>query len=129
MKEEIAKILMMVQKEKITVEKGAELIELLKDEKPSHSSSHTKYLKKMLRVKINSGERDKVNINVPLNLVKTILTAGHHITERFPEAEKYVKDIDMDLLLDAIENEVEGKIVDITSANGDTEDIVLIVIE
>ncbi|SHF27624.1 hypothetical protein SAMN05444392_11313 [Seinonella peptonophila] len=126
MKEEIAKILTMVQEEKITAEKGAELIELLKEETPSHSSSQTSYLKKMLRIRINSGEGDKVNINLPVNLVKTILTAGRHIAEQFPESEKYVKDIDMDLLLNAIESEAEGQIVDITSANNDT---VLIVIE
>jgi hypothetical protein len=126
MKDEITKVLTMVQEEKITAEKGAELIELLKDEKISHTSSHENYLKKMLRIKINSAEGDKVNVNLPLNLVKTILKAGHHIAEKFPEYEKYVKDIDMDLLIHAIENEAEGQIVDITSANKDT---VLIVIE
>ncbi|PTM56456.1 SHOCT-like domain-containing protein [Desmospora activa] len=126
MKEEIAKILAMVQEEKITAEKGAELIELLKDETPSHSSSHTNYLKKMLKIRIDSADGDKVKINLPLNLAKTILKAGHHIAEKFPESEKYVKDIDMDLLLDAIDNEAEGQIVDISSANKDT---VLIVIE
>ncbi|MCH5584075.1 hypothetical protein MK805_03730 [Shimazuella sp. AN120528] len=126
MKEEIAKILTMVQEEKITAEKGAELIELLKDEKPSNASSHASYLKKMLRIRVNSAEGDKVNINIPLNLVKTILKAGHHIAEKFPESEKYVKEIDMDLLIHAIENEAEGQIVDITSANNDT---VLVVIE
>lgn len=126
MKEEIAKILTMVQEEKITAEKGAELIELLKDEKDrSHTPSQSDYLKKMLRIKINSSEGDKVNVNLPLNLVKTILKAGHHIAEKFPEYEKYVKDIDMDLLLHAIENEAEGQIVDITSANNDSVRIVV----
>lgn len=125
MKEEIAKILTMVQEEKITAEKGAELIELLKDEKSTHTSSHSDYMKKMLRVKINSSEGDKVNINLPLTLVKTILKAGHHIAEKFPESEKYVKDIDMDLLIHAIENEAEGQIVDITSSNQDTVQIVI----
>ncbi|WP_028775519.1 SHOCT-like domain-containing protein [Shimazuella kribbensis] len=126
MKEEIAKILTMVQEEKITAEKGAELIELLKDDKNlSHASSHSDYMKKMLRIKINSSEGDKVNVNLPLNLVKTILKAGHHLAEKFPESEKYVKDIDMDLLIQAIENEAEGQIVDITSANQDTVQIVI----
>lgn len=125
MKEEIAKILTMVQEEKITAEKGAELIELLKDEKPAHTPSHSDYMKRMLRIRINSSEGDKVNINLPLNLVKTILKAGHHIAEKFPESEKYVKDIDMDLLIHAIENEAEGQIVDITSSNQDTVHIVI----
>jgi hypothetical protein len=125
MKEEIAKILTMVQEEKITAEKGAELIELLKSEKPLYTPAHSDYMKKMLRIKINSSEGDKVNVNLPLNLVKTILKAGHPIAEKFPESEKYVKDIDMDLFIHAIENEAEGQIVDITSANQDTVQIVI----
>lgn len=123
MKEEITKILTMVQEGKITAEKGTELIELLKEDKSVHT--HLDYMKKMLRIKIHSSEGDKVNINLPLNLVKTLLKAGHHIAEKFPESEKYVKDIDMDVLLHAIENEAEGQIVDITSANQDTVQIVI----
>ncbi|MXQ55272.1 SHOCT-like domain-containing protein [Shimazuella alba] len=126
MKEEIAKILTMVQEEKITAEKGAELIELLKDEKNrSHSSSHSVYLKKMLKVRIDSSDGDKINVNLPLNFVKSLIITGQHLAEKFPESEKYIKDIDMDLLIHAIENEVEGQIVDIHSANGDTVQIVI----
>lgn len=126
MKEGIAKILTMVQEEKITADKGAELIELLKEEKNhTHSQSSSNYMKKMLKIKIHSGEGDTINVNLPLNLVKAILKAGQHIAEKLPEAEKYVKNIDMDLLVHAIENEAEGKIVDITSANQDTIQIVI----
>jgi hypothetical protein len=126
MKEEIAKILTMVQEDKITAEKGAELIELLKNDKGSHHpSSHSDYMKKMLRIKINSTEGDKVNVNLPLNFVKSLLITGQHIAGKFPDSEKYLKDIDMNLLIHAIENEAEGQIVDITSANDDTVQIVI----
>jgi hypothetical protein len=126
MKEEIAKILTMVQEEKITMEKGTELIELLKDDTSVRVTSQSDYMKKMLRVKVHSSEGDKVNINLPLNFVKSLIITGQHIAEKFPESEKYIKDIDMDLLIHAIENEAEGQIVDITSSNQDT---VLITIE
>jgi hypothetical protein len=126
MNKEIAKVLTMVQEEKISAEEGAELIELLKEEETAHSSAHANYLKKNMRIKINSSNGDKVNVNLPISLVKTLLNAGHHIVENLPESEKYVKAINMELLLDAIENELEGQIVDITTANQDT---IMVVIE
>lgn len=43
-----------------------------------------------------------------------------------PESEKYVKDIDVELLIEAIENELDGQIVDVTSAKGEK---VLVIIE
>jgi hypothetical protein len=54
-----------------------------------------------------------------------VLKAGHGIALNVPQAEKYVKDLDIDLLIDAIENELDGQIVDIQSANGDTVAVVI----
>ena len=74
----------------------------------------------MLKVRIVSAENDNVSVNVPIKLVKVVLLAGHNIAASIPQSEKYVKDIDIGLLLDAIENELDGQIVDVKSANGDT---------
>jgi len=46
---------------------------------------------------------------LPINLVKAVLKAGHGIASKVPQAEMYVKDIDIDLLLQAIENEKTDK--------------------
>ena len=138
MKEEIAKILAMVQEGKIDAEKGSELIEVLKEKEDSGSiltkkegysdnkgPRGSKYMEKMLKVRVVSAENDNVTVNLPLKLVKVVLMAGHSIASSIPESEKYVKDIDINLILEAIENELDGQIVDIKSANGDTVSVII----
>ncbi|MGR3764201.1 SHOCT-like domain-containing protein [Rossellomorea sp. NS-SX7] len=127
MKDEISRVLTLVEEGKIDKEKASELINVLQS-KPERETfkKEVPYGNKMLKVRVNSEEGDNVNVNVPINLVKAVLKVGTNIAEKIPEAEKYVKDINIDLLIEAIENEWEGQIVDITSANGDK---VLVVIE
>lgn len=121
MREEISKVLTLVQEGKIDSNKGAELIDLLKDkEEAVHPQNSKNYLDKTLKIRVNSKENDNVNVNLPIKLVKAVLKTGHSIAASIPQSEKYVKDIDINLLLDAIESELDGKIVDIQSANGDT---------
>jgi hypothetical protein len=83
-------------------------------------------MNKMLKFIVTSEAGDNVKVNLPIKLVNAVLKVGTSIAERIPEAEKYVKDINVDLLIDAIENEVDGQIVDITTAKGEK---VLVVIE
>lgn len=124
MKEEISKVLTMVQEGKIDSEKAAELIHVLK-EKESLKATPAAYLDKTLKIRVVSKEHDNVNVNLPIKLVKAVLKAGHGIAANVPQAEKYVKDLDIDLLIDAIENELDGQIVDIQSANGDTVAVII----
>ena len=126
MKEEISKVLTMVQEGKIDSEKGAELISVLKEKEAALTPQKpNKYLDKTLKVRVVSKENDNVNVNVPIKLVKAILKTGHSIAASIPQSEKYVKDIDINLLIEAIENELDGNIVDIKSANGDTVKVVI----
>ncbi|WP_423409378.1 SHOCT-like domain-containing protein [Heyndrickxia sp. MSNUG] len=126
MKEEISKVLTMVQEGKIDSEKGAELISVLKEKEAAIlPQKPNKYLDKTLKVRVVSKENDNVNVNVPIKLVKAILKTGHSIAASMPQSEKYVKDIDINLLIDAIENELDGNIVDIKSANGDTVKVLI----
>ncbi|MGA9226124.1 MAG: hypothetical protein WB217_07285 [Mesobacillus sp.] len=126
MKEEISKVLTMVQEGKIDSEKGAELISVLKEKEAALTlQKPNKYLDKTLKVRVVSKENDNVNVNIPIKLVKAILKTGHSIAASIPQSEKYVKDIDINLLIDAIENELDGNIVDIKSANGDTVKVVI----
>lgn len=123
MKEEITKVLTMVQEGKIDADKGAELIQVLKEKEEKESKqpeSSSKYMEKVLKIRVKSSENDNVTVNLPIKLVKVVLLAGHNIAASIPESSKYVKDIDINLIIEAIENELDGQIVDVKSADGDT---------
>ncbi|MED4203970.1 SHOCT-like domain-containing protein [Neobacillus mesonae] len=129
MKDEISRILTMVEEGKIDKEKASELINILQGKEQSEPVSLIKeripYGNKMLKIRVTSDEGDNINVNLPINLVKAVLKVGTNIAEKIPEASKYVKDINIDLLIEAIENELDGQIVDINSANGDKVFVVI----
>ncbi|WP_057913210.1 SHOCT-like domain-containing protein [Peribacillus muralis] len=128
MKEEITRVLTMVQEGKIDADKGSELIQLLKEKEITGNSTvekPKKYLDKTLKIRVVSVENDNVMVNLPIKLVKVALLAGHSIAASIPQSEKYVKDIDISLIIEAIENELDGQIVDIKSANGDTVSVII----
>ncbi|MCY9140266.1 hypothetical protein ABGT24_00435 [Peribacillus frigoritolerans] len=128
MKEEITRVLTMVQEGKIDADKGSELIQVLKEkEETGHKllEKPTKYLDKTLKIRVVSAENDNVTVNLPIKLVKVVLMAGHSIAASIPQSEKYVKDVDISLIIEAIENELDGQIVDIKSANGDTVSVII----
>jgi len=128
MKEEISRVLTMVQEGKIDADKASELIQVLKEKVETNESlleTSTKYLDKTLKIRVVSAENDNVTVNLPLKLVKVVLMAGHSIAASIPQSEKYVKDIDINLIIEAIENELDGQIVDIKSANGDTVSVII----
>lgn len=128
MKEEITRVLTMVQEGKIDADKGSELIQVLKEKEETSNKSFeepTKYLDKTLKIRVLSAENDNVTVNLPIKLVKVVLMAGHSIAASIPQSENYVKDIDINLIIEAIENELDGPIVDIKSANGDTVSIII----
>lgn len=121
MKDEISRVLTLVQDGKIDSKKAAELIDVLKEKEDTITSQKVAhYTDKTLKIRIISKENDNVNVNLPIKLVKAVLKTGHSIAASIPQSEKYVKEIDINLLIDAIENELDGQIVDIKSANGDS---------
>ncbi|MBN8199743.1 MULTISPECIES: SHOCT-like domain-containing protein [Bacillaceae] len=128
MKEEISRVLTMVQEGKIDADKGSELIQVLKEKEETGNKlavKTAKYLDKTLKIRVVSAEDDNVTVNLPIKLVKAVLMAGHSIAASIPQSEKYVKDIDISLIIEAIENELDGQIVDIKSANGDTVSVII----
>lgn len=128
MKDEISRVLTMIQEGKIDAVKGSELIQALKDKEETTNTlleKPTKYLDKTLKIRVVSAENDNVTVNLPIKLVKVVLMAGHSIAASIPQSEKYVKDIDINLIIEAIENELDGQIVDIKSANGDTVSVII----
>ncbi|MFQ3544429.1 hypothetical protein Q7A53_10090 [Halobacillus rhizosphaerae] len=128
MNEEISRILTMVEEGKLDKEKAAELIDLMQDkggsiQQEKHSS--TPYLDKVMKIRAASEGGDDVKVNVPIKLLKAVLGVGMNIAEKVPEAAKYIKDVDVNLLIEAIENELDGQIVDITSATGDKVSVII----
>ena len=112
MKDEISRILTLVEEGKIDKEKAVELINILQGKDQPERVTIKKevpYGNKMLKIRVTSEEGDNVNVNLPINLVKAVLKVGTNIAEKIPEAEKYVKDINVDLLIEAIENELDGQ--------------------
>jgi hypothetical protein len=129
MSDEISRVLTMVEEGKLNKEKAAELIEVLQGKNNQvvlTKRTSTSYLNKMLKIRVTSENGDNVNVNLPIKLIKAVLKVGANIAKMIPESEKYVKDIDVELLIEAIENELDGQIVDVTSAKGDK---VLVIIE
>ncbi|HYK74476.1 MAG TPA: hypothetical protein VEV44_15380 [Pseudoneobacillus sp.] len=122
---EIEKVLTMVQEGKIDSQKASELIDVLKAKQERNgltTKGSNNYVDKTLKIRVVSEENDRVSVNLPIKLVKVVLLAGHSIASSIPQSEKYVKDIkkeDIDLILKAIENEIDGQIIEVNSANGD----------
>lgn len=127
MKTEIEKVLMMVQEGKVNAEKGSELIEMLKEREFSggNSAKPVAYTDKVLKIRVVSADNDNVSVNLPIKLIKVLLKAGYNIAGNIPQSEKYVKDLDIDIIIEAIENELDGQLVDVKSADGDTVSIVI----
>lgn len=131
MKDEIAKVIAMAQEGKVSAEEASELIQLIGEKENTSKTSATarttgKYLERSLRIKVQSGEADKVNVSIPLKLIKVVLKMGHGIAANIPEAKEYTEHINVDLIMEAINQEMVGNIVDIETENGD---VVLITIE
>lgn len=121
MKDEIQRVLKMLEEGKIDSEKAAELIELLKNnDKPVEvKETSPEYLNKMLKVNISEQGGDKVNVKVPIKFIKAL---GGAVT-KIPGVE--MQGVDIKMIMDAIDEGLDGKIVDISSENGDIVEIVI----
>lgn len=125
MKEETLKVLKMVEEGKLSSEKASELLAAMDVNEKAITTSES-YNKKVLRIKVDSVDGDKVNVNLPVSVITTIVKA----TGKLPVNINGDSSIDAEQLtqtvISALENEVAGEIVDIKSADGD---IIKIVIE
>lgn len=77
MNEEISRVLTMVEEGKLDKEKAAELISVLQDkgeQVPAQMQPSSPYLDKVLKVRVTSEDRD--NVNLPIKLVKAVLSVG-----------------------------------------------------
>lgn len=124
MKEDVLRIIKLVEEDKIDSEKAAELIEALKisqeKEVPGRETGKVDVMEgKMFRVKVQSVEGDDVNVQIPLGFVKGVLKA----CGRIPMNIEGLGEIDMNLLSQAIDSGLTGRIVDVKSSKGDLVEI------
>jgi len=122
MQEEIKRILKMVEEGKIDTDKATELIEAINLQPERQQLTKTVNSDKMLRVKVISGTEDNVNVNIPINFLKAIGTAVNNI--KIPGVSEQ-EGIDIKMIMEAIDSGLEGKIVDVKSANGDIVEVTI----
>lgn len=121
MNDEVMKVLKMLEEGKIDAEKAEELIEVLYTSKanvPAVMNSD-----KMLKIRVDSQNGDNVNINIPVKFIRTIGGA----IKRIPKVEgiEGMEDIDIQAILEAVSDGLDGKIVDVKSEKGDNVEIVV----
>jgi hypothetical protein len=125
MNNERIKILEMIQGGKITAAEGFELLKAIDDSeiKPNESVSNSG---RFLRIRVVSGQHNKVNVNIPLNLLKVATKFAGIGLKFIPEDARLemqkkgidLSDINFDELVQLIDQGlIDGKLVDV-----DTED-------
>jgi len=120
MKEEMKKILQMVEQNKITVEEAEKLLDALGPEEepvlpePAGSSN----LKgKYLRVRVTEEGEQKVQVNVPLSIVEIGLKIGMQVGPQFAPEMEGLKNINFGELMEAIRQGASGKLVEVKDDN------------
>ena len=124
MKQEISKILKMVEEGKINSAKAEELIEALGSKNETEIPiciATGSYCDKMLKVNVVSKDGDNVHVKLPVKVIKALGGA----VVKIPGLNDKIGDIDMDMIMQALDSELIGKIVDIKTADGDFVEVVV----
>ena len=121
--EERLKILQMIQEGKISAEEGAKLLSALTSSAKEKSavrragggrSGGPKWLR--VRVTDMSSGKSKVNVNLPLSLMEVGLKIGGRFVDELQDM-----DAEMQMLIEAIQNDVHGKIVEVDDEDSHVE--------
>jgi len=132
MNEEWMRILKMVEEGRLTAEEAAELLQALREEEPSpRMTAPRRGKRRSLRIKVDESDGGKVNIKLPLGLVKVF--AGNGKLEKLipdeAKAEMAMQGIDVsafqiDEMIDMVERgEIDEKIVDVHAQDGTVVEI------
>ncbi len=115
MKEEIKKILEMLEEKKITSEEAAELLEALRETKEEEEITPPSTKKKrFLKIRVTKGEKPQVNVTIPFSLVNWGINLASKLGKNTINIEGKEIPIDMDELNKAMNDpEFTGKIVDV----------------
>lgn len=134
--DEKMRILKMLEEGKITAEQAMGLINAIGESIPEENTGNdnrasgewmeivtkpdVSYENKMLRIVVDSPSGDKVNVQLPVKIIRQVLK----VTGKLPIQGENMKDIDLDALtasiLECIDNETLGNIVDVNAADGTT---------
>ena len=118
----------MVEEGKVSADKAKELIDtLLNTSKNTEVIIPKRYEDKFLRVEVFSHEGDKVNIKLPIKVIKEVIkvTGKLPISTSIEGMNGINIDELMNTLVSCLDNEVMGEIVDICSSEGDIVKIVI----
>jgi hypothetical protein len=122
MSDDRLRILEMIQSKTITAAEGADLLKALDvaDKKVVVASKKSAF--KMFKIKVLSADGDKVNVQIPVEFAKVALRSGKGVM-KIDQLEDM--NLDIEAILEMIESGIDGKLVDIESADGDTVEITI----
>ncbi|HEY8530869.1 MAG TPA: hypothetical protein VIL08_01350 [Limnochorda sp.] len=110
--EERMQILKMLQEGRITAEQAGELLDALEAAPPAKESRRPPHSPRFLRVVAYEGSAAKINVNVPLDLVRVLsnLIPREVLKVRRADGEHV---LDVDAILRAVEEGAAGKIIEV----------------
>lgn len=129
--EEKMRILKMVEEGKISAEQAVGLLDALgQAEVPADvpaanwvepvSAPGAGYDDKMLRVVVDTPEGDKVNVQLPVKIVQQMLKVTGKLPIQWEGSEKIDLEALTTAILECIDNETLGTIVDVNASDGST---------
>lgn len=122
MSDDRLRILEMIANKTITASEGAELLKAVDDNPSSELAKPKKQAFKMFKIKVLSADGDKVNVQIPVEFAKVALRSGKGVM-KIDQLEDM--NLDIEAILEMIESGIDGKLVDIESADGDTVEITI----
>lgn len=123
MKEELKKVLELVEQGKVTSAQAAELIDAMGITDEQSMAVSAKTAKRMLKIHVISKDGDKVDVKLPISLLKAGMGIGKTFAVSAGGDNEALKQLDWDQLMLAINQMIEddelGEIVTVDSADGD----------
>jgi polyhydroxyalkanoate synthesis regulator phasin len=124
MNESIKKILKMVEEGKLDADKAAELIEAINTKEKEETAEVKPKGEKMLKIKVITADKDeKVNVKFPIKFIKASLKAFGKVPINI-DGDKD-NNIDVQAIAEAIENDIDGKIVECCTKKGENVEIII----
>lgn len=114
MKEEIKKVLEMLEEKKITSEEATELLDALRESKKAEEEIPPAKRKRFLKIHVTKGDKPQVNVTLPFGLINWGLNIASKMGKNTVDIGGEEIPIDMDELNKAMNDpEFIGKIVDV----------------
>ena len=133
--EEKLRILKMVEEGKLTAEQAVELLKALEGTAPEQETTDSAesfyeethavpenipYENKMLRIIVDSSAGDKVNIQLPVKIIRQMLMVTGKLHIKTEELEGIDLEELTSSILECIDNETLGNIIEVSSSDGTT---------